>query len=176
MQKVKNNELQTDINERKRSSGLFSFLKLFSNKSADKELFDGNQSLSASRNSFDSGNTIISNGTIASFVFVNPSTYRFFRKKSTNTRTIQNVAVCDTETYRKRIEHLEIQRQNDKNLTLRRKYKLPFIDHSSKIDRKFSLPIDKKTNNNHLRRSISDCCDKVSKNITITRYMFYIYK
>ncbi|KAF5282821.1 hypothetical protein FQR65_LT02818 [Abscondita terminalis] len=100
----------------KRSSGLFSFFKWFrpsvSRESVAQEI--------SSSSSCDSLNSISSTGTIASFSFVPASDY----KADVTQKNI--VPGPETDTYKARLKQRDKRRENDKNLTLRKKYNLFF--------------------------------------------------
>lgn len=102
----------------KRNSGLFSFLRWFrpstSRESVDTDLQNSHSS------SCDSLTSLQSNGTVASFSFVHPSAY----KQTPQEKYI--IPTPETDTYRARLKQREKRRENDKNLTLRKKYNLFF--------------------------------------------------
>lgn len=102
----------------KRNSGLFSFLKWFkpstSRESVDVDIHNSRSS------SCDSLNSVQSNGTVASFSFIPASAY--------NSRVSDKFISPgpETDTYKARLKQREKRRENDKNLTLRKKYNLFF--------------------------------------------------
>jgi hypothetical protein len=98
----------------KRNSGLFAFLKWFK-PSTSRESIDTTNSSSC-----DSLNSVHSSGTVASFSYVPPSAY-----------TNQVAEKCivpgpETDTYKARLKQRDKRRENDKNVTLRKKYNLFF--------------------------------------------------
>lgn len=98
----------------KRNSGLFAFLKWFK-PSTSRESIDTQNSSSC-----DSLNSTHSNGTVASFSYVPPSAY-------TNQVAEKSIVLGpETDTYRARLKQRDKRRENDKNLTLRKKYNLFF--------------------------------------------------
>lgn len=102
----------------KRNSGLFSFLKWFkpstSRESVDTDIQNSRSS------SCDSLNSVQSNGTVASFSFIPASAY----DKRVSEKFINPGP--ETDTYKARLKQREKRRENDKNLTLRKKYNLFF--------------------------------------------------
>ncbi|KAJ8973999.1 hypothetical protein NQ317_002395 [Molorchus minor] len=107
-----------DPKSSKRNSGLFAFLKWFK-PSTSRESIDANAAISESSSS-DSLNSIHSAGTVASFSFVPPSAY----EKCLSEKCI--VLGPETDTYKARLKQRDKRRENDKNLTLRKKYNLFF--------------------------------------------------
>lgn len=101
----------------KRNSGLFSFLRWFK-PSTSRESVDADPPNSHS-SSCDSLTSLQSNGTVASFSFVPPSAYKQVQEKYI-------FPGPETDTYRARLKQREKRRENDKNLTLRKKYNLFF--------------------------------------------------
>lgn len=101
----------------KRNSGLFSFLRWF-RPSSSRESVDADVHNSRS-SSCDSLASLQSNGTAASFSFVHPSAYKQVQEKYI-------APSPETDTYRDRLRQREKRRENDKNLTLRKKYNLFF--------------------------------------------------
>ncbi|KAJ3654035.1 hypothetical protein Zmor_013249 [Zophobas morio] len=98
----------------KRNSGLFAFLKWFK-PSTSRESIDTQNSSSC-----DSLNSTHSSGTVASFSYVPPGDY-----------TNQVAEKCivlgpETDTYKARLKQRDKRRENDKNVTLRKKYNLFF--------------------------------------------------
>lgn len=102
----------------KRNSGLFSFLKWFK-PSTSRESVDTDAQISRS-SSCDSLNSVQSNGTVASFSFIPANAY--------NNRVSEKFITPgpETDTYKARLKQREKRRENDKNLTLRKKYNLFF--------------------------------------------------
>lgn len=102
----------------KRNSGLFSFLRWFrpstSRESVDTDLQNSHSS------SCDSLTSLQSNGTVASFSFIHPSAYKQVPQEK------YIVPAPETDTYKARLKQREKRRENDKNLTLRKKYNLFF--------------------------------------------------
>lgn len=107
-----------DPKSSKRNSGLFSFLKWFK-PSASRESIDTDAQISESSSS-GSLNSVHSAGTVASFSYVHPSAY----EKSVSEKCI--VPGPETDTYKARLKQRDQRRENDKNLTLRKKYNLFF--------------------------------------------------
>lgn len=122
----------------KSTSGFFSFLKWFRKGKAgdeeDDELEDFAEGLvlpsvpstpklirtqSSSCGSID---TLFSTATVNSFAFVTPTAYRPFGTAETPEKWI--AIEPDTETYKKRLFQRDKLREHDKNLTLKKKYKL----------------------------------------------------
>lgn len=98
----------------KRNSGLFAFLKWFK-PSTSRESIDTQNSSSC-----DSLNSIQSSGTVASFSYVPPGDY---------TQQVSEKCIIlgpETDTYKARLKQRDKRRENDKNLTLRKKYNLFF--------------------------------------------------
>ncbi|KAI5736701.1 hypothetical protein M8J76_006241 [Diaphorina citri] len=112
------------VTSEKRSSGVFSFFKWF--KKSDEQISAGaegkNSSLPASptlkRNQSLSCGSLLSTATVSSFSFVNPGKYR----PHVSLRQIHPGP--DTDTYRNRIRQRDQLRELDKDLTLKKKYKL----------------------------------------------------
>lgn len=102
----------------KRNSGLFSFLRWFkpstSRESVNTDLQNSHSS------SCDSLTSLQSNGTVASFSFVHPSAYKQVPQEK------YIFPGPETDTYKARLKQREKRRENDKNLTLRKKYNLFF--------------------------------------------------
>lgn len=102
----------------KRNSGLFSFLRWFkpstSRESVNADLQNSHSS------SCDSLTSLQSNGTVASFSFVHPSAYKQVPQEK------YIFLGPETDTYKARLKQREKRRENDKNLTLRKKYNLFF--------------------------------------------------
>lgn len=102
----------------KRNSGLFSFLRWFkpstSRESVDTDLQNSHSS------SCDSLTSLQSNGTVASFSFVHPSAYKQVPQEK------YIFPGPETDTYKARLKQREKRRENDKHLTLRKKYNLFF--------------------------------------------------
>lgn len=98
----------------KRNSGLFAFFKWFK-PSTSRESIDTQNSSSC-----DSLNSTHSNGTVASFSYVSPSAY------ANQVAEKSIVLGPETDTYRARLKQRDKRRENDKNLTLRKKYNLFF--------------------------------------------------
>lgn len=98
----------------KRNSGLFSFFKWFK-PSNSRESIDSDDSSSC-----DSLTSVHSTGTVASFSYVPPSAY----PHKTIEKTINTGP--ETDTYKARLKQRDKRRENDKNLTLRKKYNLFF--------------------------------------------------
>lgn len=107
-----------DPKSSKRNSGLFSFLKWFK-PSTSRESIDTDLQISQS-SSCDSLSSTHSAGTVASFSFVPPSAY----KKCVSEKCI--VLGPETDTYKARLKQRDKRRENDKNVTLRKKYNLFF--------------------------------------------------
>lgn len=108
--------------QEKRSSGVFSFFRWF--KKSDEHIGAGeskNSSLPGSptlkRNQSLSCGSLLSTATVSSFSFVNPGKYR-----QVSLRQIHPGP--DTDTYRNRIKQRDHLREMDKDLTLKKKYKL----------------------------------------------------
>lgn len=102
----------------KRNSGLFSFLKWFK-PSTSRESVDTDAQNSHS-SSCDSLSSLQSTGTVASFSYIPPSAYvNRVSEKYINPGP-------ETDTYKARIKQRDKRRENDKNLTLRKKYNLFF--------------------------------------------------
>ncbi|RZC31943.1 uncharacterized protein BDFB_000628 [Asbolus verrucosus] len=98
----------------KRNSGLFAFLKWFK-PSTSRESIDTQNSSSC-----DSLNSTHSNGTVASFSYVPPSAY---------TNQVSEKCIIpgpETDTYKARLKQRDKRRENDRNITLRKKYNLFF--------------------------------------------------
>lgn len=116
---------RVSVTQDKRSSGVFSFFKWF--KKSDEHISGGdggetrNTSLPASpilkRNQSLSCGSLLSTATVSSFSFVNPGKYR-----QVSLRQIHPGP--DTDTYRNRIKQRDHVRELDKDLTLKKKYKL----------------------------------------------------
>uniref|UniRef100_A0A8D9ETE8 RanBP-type and C3HC4-type zinc finger-containing protein 1 n=1 Tax=Cacopsylla melanoneura TaxID=428564 RepID=A0A8D9ETE8_9HEMI len=109
--------------QEKRSSGVFSFFRWF--KKSDEQINGGegkNSSLPASpnlkRNQSLSCGSLLSTATVSSFSFVNPGVYR----PHVSLRQIHPGP--DTDTYRNRIKQRDQLRETEKDLTLKKKYKL----------------------------------------------------
>ncbi|CAH1183481.1 unnamed protein product [Phaedon cochleariae] len=123
----------------KRNSGLFAFFKWFK-PSASRESIDVEPQISSSTSS-DSLNSIHSAGTVASFSFVPASAY----KKCVSEKCI--APGPETDTYKARLKQRDKRRENDKNLTLRKKYNLFFhrdtLQHPITVDEENSksLPL-----------------------------------
>lgn len=102
----------------KRNSGLFSFLRWFkpstSRESVNVDLQNSHSS------SCDSLTSLQSNGTAASFSYVHPSAYKQVPQEK------YVFLEPETDTYKARLKQREKRRENDKNLTLRKKYNLFF--------------------------------------------------
>lgn len=102
----------------KRNSGLFSFLKWFkpstSRESVDLDVQNSHSS------SCDSLTSLQSTGTVASFSYIPPSAYN----NKVSEKYINPGP--ETDTYKARLKQREKRRENDKNLTLRKKYNLFF--------------------------------------------------
>ncbi|KAJ8964421.1 hypothetical protein NQ314_004920 [Rhamnusium bicolor] len=107
-----------DPKSSKRNSGLFAFLKWFK-PSTSRESIDADIQISQSSSS-DSLNSSHSAGTVASFSFVPPSAY----EKCVSEKCI--ALGPETDTYKARLKQRDKRRENDKNLTLRKKYNLFF--------------------------------------------------
>lgn len=113
------------VTQEKRSSGVFSFFRWF--KKSDEHLSGGdavatrNTSLPASpnlkRNQSISCGSLLSTATVSSFSFVNPGKYRQVSLRQINPGP-------DTDTYRNRIKQRDHLRELDKDMTLKKKYKL----------------------------------------------------
>ncbi|XP_044268651.1 uncharacterized protein LOC123013867 [Tribolium madens] len=98
----------------KRNSGLFAFLKWFK-PSTSRESIDTQNSSSC-----ESLNSVQSSGTVASFSYVPPGDY---------TNKVSEKCIIlgpETDTYRARLKQRDKRRENDKNVTLRKKYNLFF--------------------------------------------------
>ncbi|KAG5873636.1 hypothetical protein JTB14_022370 [Gonioctena quinquepunctata] len=107
-----------DPKSAKRNSGLFAFLKWFK-PSTSRESITADPQISQS-SSCDSLNSTHSAGTVASFSFVLPSDY----KKCASEKCI--ALGPETDTYKARLKQRDKRKENDKNLTLRKKYNLFF--------------------------------------------------
>lgn len=107
-----------DPKSSKRNSGLFAFLKWFK-PSTSRESIDADVQTSESSSS-GSLNSVHSAGTVASFSFVPPSAY----EKCVSEKCI--ALGPETDTYKARLRQRDKRRENDKNLTLRKKYNLFF--------------------------------------------------
>nr|CAD7404350.1 unnamed protein product [Timema poppensis] len=124
----------------KTSSGFFSFLRWFrKNKEGDDESEDlANREfeeglsfptapstpelLRSHSSSCGSVDTLFSTATATSFAFITPTCYRPFGGSN---RPEKIIAVGpDTDTYRNRLRHRDRVRELDRNLTLRKKYRL----------------------------------------------------
>ncbi|KAL3282863.1 hypothetical protein HHI36_006023 [Cryptolaemus montrouzieri] len=112
--------LGSDSRSGKRNSGLFSFFKwLKPSGSASRESLNSDKANNNS-SSCDSLSSIKSSGTVASFSFIEPSTY------TNNLSQKCIVQPPETDTYRARLKQRDKRREKDKNLTLRKKYNLFF--------------------------------------------------
>nr|XP_023018305.1 uncharacterized protein LOC111507249 [Leptinotarsa decemlineata] len=107
-----------DPKSAKRNSGLFAFLKWFK-PSTSRESITADPQISQS-SSCDSLNSTHSVGTVASFSFVSPGDY----KKCVSEKCI--ALGPETDTYKARLKQRDKRKENDKNLTLRKKYNLFF--------------------------------------------------
>lgn len=108
-----------DPKSSKRNSGLFAFFKWFK-PSTSRESINSDVQISNS-SSCDSLASIQSGGTIASFSFVPPNAYpaNNLAEKCINPGP-------ETDTYKARLKQRDKRRENDRNLTLRKKYNLFF--------------------------------------------------
>lgn len=102
----------------KRNSGLFSFLRWFKPSTSRESVNNDLQNSHSS--SCDSLTSLQSNGTVASFSFVHPSAYKQVPQEK------YIFPGPETDTYKARLKQREKRRENDKNLTLRKKYNLFF--------------------------------------------------
>lgn len=131
------------------SSGFFSFLRWFKKDDKDTDSEDENLSRPVSPlfSSNESVNSLFSTATATSFAYVPPNIYKPFGTASQPETLI--APGPDTETYRKRLRQRERLKELDRNLTLRKKYRLYAADTLRKNDRiDFSDPKKIKTENN----------------------------
>nr|CAD7431600.1 unnamed protein product [Timema monikensis] len=124
----------------KTSSGFFSFLRWFrKNKEGDDESEDvanrefeeglsfptapsSPELLRSHSSSCGSVDTLFSTATATSFAFITPTCYRPFGGSNQPEKII--TVGPDTDTYRNRLRHRDRVRELDRNLTLRKKYRL----------------------------------------------------
>lgn len=106
-----------DIKTAKRNSGLFSFLRWFRPSSSRESV--NSDTLNSTSGSCESINSVHSSGTVASFYFVPPTSYKIGAPKTI-------APGPETDTYKARLKQRDKRREKDKNTTLRKKYNLFF--------------------------------------------------
>lgn len=137
-----------DTKTTKRNSGLFSFLRWFKSSSSRESV--NSDTPNSTSGSCESINSIQSSGTVASFSYVSPSSYKTGAPKIISQGP-------ETDTYKARLKQRDKRREKDKNTTLRKKYKLFFNRDSllknrkEKEDNCQSLPLMTRTNNNNMQ-------------------------